>query len=110
MAIKRNREISIRVTDDELEKMKKRQSSGTLAGWLRELALGVVPTKKADPELILTLGRIGSNLNQIARHANTEKNIDNAVLNEIKIIRELINTLVEENIAQSVRENEKNDC
>ena len=110
MATKRNREISIRVTDDELEKMKKRQSSGTLAGWLRELALGIVPTKKADPDLILTLGRIGSNLNQIARHANTEKNIDNAVLNEIKIIRELINTLVEENIAQSVRENEKNDC
>lgn len=110
MATKRNREISIRVTDDELEKMKKRQSSGTLAGWLRELALGVVPTKKADPELILTLGRIGSNLNQIARHANTEKNIDNAVLNEIKIIRELINTLVDENIEQSIRENEKNDC
>lgn len=110
MATKRNREISIRVTDDELEKMKKRQSGGTLAGWLRELALGVVPTKKADPDLILTLGRIGSNLNQIARHANIEESLDTKVLREIEIIRGLINSLVDENIEQSIRENEKNDC
>ena len=109
MATKRNREISIRVTDDELERMKRRQSSGTLAGWLRELALGVVPTKKADPDLILTLGRIGSNLNQIARHANIEKIVDQKVLREIEIIRQLINSLVDENIRQSIAENKEND-
>lgn len=109
MATKRNREISIRVTDDELERMKMRQSGATLAGWLRDIALNIAPVKRADPDLILTLGRIGSNLNQIARHANIEKNVDQQVLREIEIIRQLINSLVDENIRQSIAENTEND-
>lgn len=109
MRAKRNREITIRVTDQELEKMKRRRKGQTLARWLRELALGIAPIKRADPQLILTLGRIGSNLNQIARRANIESSTDAQTLKEIQIIRELMQDLIETNIQQAKAEDAKND-
>lgn len=45
----RNREITIRVTDDELQKLHDRKTDVTLAGWMRNLGLGVTPIKQADP-------------------------------------------------------------
>lgn len=96
--IKRTREITIRVTDEELKKLHERKTDATLAGWMRNLGLGVTPVKQADPELVRALGRIGSNLNQTTRHANINKELDRKVLAEITAIREVIADLVKQNL------------
>jgi|TARA_R110002051_G_C8751775_1_gene500308 hypothetical protein len=95
---KRTREISIRLTDDELKKLNSRKTDVTLAGWLRNLGLGVTPIKQADPELVRALGRIGSNLNQTAKHANINKELDQNILKEIQVIRGLIGELLDNNL------------
>lgn len=105
---KRTREISIRVNDYELAELKKRNRGSTVASWLRDLALGVTPVKPVDPGLVRQLGRIGSNLNQLTRHVNTENQVDAQVLHEIKAIREQIHLLIESSIEaskKSVRDN-----
>lgn len=50
-----------------------------LAGWIREVCLQTEApkhkqTKTADPELIRQLAKIGGNLNQIAKQANSLDN------------------------------------
>ena len=95
---KRTKEIAIRVTEDELAELKKRQQGTTMAGWMRDLALGVTPMKPADPQLIRALGRIGSNLNQVTKHVNIDKQLDENVLEQIKAIRASINALLDEHL------------
>ena len=96
--MKRTREITIRVTDDELQKLHDRKTDVTLAGWMRNLGLSITPIKQADPNLVRTLGRIGSNLNQIAKHANTHNELDLRVLTEINAIRKVLADLIEKNL------------
>lgn len=95
---KRTREITIRVTDAELQKLHDRKTDVTLAGWLRNLGLGVTPIKKSDPSLVRSLGRIGSNLNQVAKHANINNELDQSVLAEISAIRKVLAELIEQNL------------
>lgn len=95
---KRTREITIRVTDDELQKLHDRKTDATLAGWMRNLSLGAAPIKQADPNLVRALGRMGSNLNQIAKHANTKNALDRSVLIEINALRQILNGLIEQNL------------
>ena len=95
---KRTREITIRVTDDELQKLHERKTDATLAGWMRNLGLGMTPIKQADPKLVRALGRIGSNLNQIAKHANTHNELDQNVLTEISAVRAILTDLIEKNL------------
>lgn len=95
---KRTREITIRVTDDELQKLHNRKTDVTLAGWMRNLGLGATPIKQADPKLVRALGRMGSNLNQIAKHANTNNILDRKVLIEINALRQILNELIEQNL------------
>ena len=95
---KRTKEIAIRVTEDELAELKKRQQGTTMAGWMRDLGLGVTPMKPADPELVRALGRIGSNLNQVAKHVNTDKTIDENVFKQIQAVRIAIDALLDEHL------------
>ena len=95
---KRTKEIAIRVTEDELAKLKKRQQGTTMAGWMRDLGLGVTPMKPADPQLVRALGRIGSNLNQVTKHVNIDKTLDENVLEQIKDIRASIDALLDEHL------------
>ncbi len=95
---KRTKEIAIRVTEDELAALKKRQQGTTMAGWMRDLGLGVTPMKPADPELVRALGRIGSNLNQVTKHVNIDKQLDGNVLEQIKAIRASIDALLDEHL------------
>ena len=61
---KRTLEVKIRLTETEWNELQQRKTK-SLAGWLRDLGLGAVPIRQADPDLIRHLARIGSNLNQI---------------------------------------------
>lgn len=95
---KRDKEITIRVSEDELTELKKRQQGTTMAGWMRGLGLGVTPMKPADPDLVRSLGRIGSNLNQLTKHVNTDKALDQSILDQISAIRASINALLDEHL------------
>lgn len=79
----RTKSIKVRLTPSELEQLKQRQVGDNLAQWVRDVCLAnpIQGPKKlkrqskvvrvADPDLLRELAKIGGNLNQIARHANT---------------------------------------
>ncbi len=75
---KRTKSIKIRVTDAELEKLNANKGRAELARWLREVGLsgGVgrqdVVRHELPSEVVRVLAGIGGNLNQLARHINTE--------------------------------------
>ena len=77
---KRDQEIKIRVTQSEKDQLNELKTQLSLAVWLRELGLNAKAIERADPELVRAIGRIGSNLNQIAKHANSNKELDSGVL------------------------------
>ena len=106
----RQKSIKVRLNDYEHEQVLKRQSGNTTAGWLRQVALGIVPIYQADSDLVRNIGRIGSNLNQIAKYANTEKSLDQNVLNEITAIRLMMHKLIEQNIADAIKKDSQDDC
>lgn len=95
----------VRFNESEYEKVLARQSGNTFAGWLRQVALNIVPIHQADAELVRNIGRIGSNLNQLARYVNTQKSLDQNVLNEIVAIRLMLKQLIDQNIANAIEEN-----
>ena len=76
---KRTNIIKVRVNDEELEQIKKRSPSKSLAPFLRESALNAnVPRPrkeypKIDPEFIRNFAGACNNLNQLTRLANIEK-------------------------------------
>ena len=80
----RRKSIKVRFNEHEYEQMLKRQSGNTTAGWLRQVALGIVPIYQADSDLVRNIGRIGSNLNQIARYLNEYGIPYNALSGEVR--------------------------
>ena len=109
----RQKSIKVRLNDYEYEQVLKRQNGNTTAGWLRQIALAqveIVPIYQADADLVRNIGRIGSNLNQIAKYANTEKSLDQNVLNEITAIRLMMHKLIEKNIADAIKKDSQDDC
>jgi len=93
-------ELTLRVNAYEHELIKQRQTEKTMSKWLRNLALDSKPSalSKADPDLIRHIGRIGSNLNQIAKYANINERLDKQTLNEITAIRKELHKLIESNL------------
>ena len=93
--VKRQKEIKIRLTEAEHQALLERMTGGELATWMRQTCLEEKPNKKrnykvADPQLLAGLGRIGGNLNQIARQVNTvESDIEKIrAFAELAMIRE----------------------
>lgn len=105
----RQKSIKVRFNEYEYEQMLKRQSGNTTAGWLRQVALGIVPTHQADADLVRNIGRIGSNLNQLTRSVNMDRTIDQNVFNEIVAIRSMLQQLIEQNIVDAIAEEKSND-
>lgn len=93
---KREQSIKIRVTQDEKDRLNELKTQEELAAWMRELALNQNPIKRADPELVRAIGRIGSNLNQIAKYANIGKELDDKVLSSINRIQLLLISVIDE--------------
>ena len=93
--IKRNKEIKVRLTEAEHHALLERMEGGELATWIQNTCLDEKPNKRrnykvADPQLLAALGRIGGNLNQIARQVNTvESDIEKLrAFAELAVIRE----------------------
>lgn len=87
---KRDQEIKIRVTQSEKDQLNELKTQASLAVWLRELGLTAKVIERADPELVRAIGRIGSNLNQIAKYVNTKKEVDVNVLSTVNRIESLL--------------------
>jgi hypothetical protein len=93
--VNRQKEIKVRLTEAEHQALLERMTGGELATWIRNTCLDEKPNKKrnykvADPQLLAGLGRIGGNLNQIARQVNTvESDIEKIrAFAELAMIRE----------------------
>jgi len=77
----RNKEIKVRLTQEEYELLLERKTKARLAEWVRDTCLGSEPSKKAksmpkvDPALLVALSKIGGNINQIARHLNNDRSM-----------------------------------
>ena len=72
---KRTKEIKIRLTETEHQRLLDRCDRTHLAEWLRHLGLGEHTSRKrrvpsVAPELLRQVSGIGNNLNQIARRTN----------------------------------------
>jgi len=72
---KRTKEIKIRLTETEHQRLLDRCARTHLAEWLRQLGLGEHISRKrrvpeVAPELLRQVSGIGNNLNQIARRLN----------------------------------------
>ena len=100
--IKRNKEIKVRLTEAEHQALLERMTGGELATWVRNTCLEEKPNKKrnykvADPQLLAGLGRIGGNLNQIARQVNTvESDIEKIkAFAQLAMIREQLQEVLE---------------
>jgi len=78
----RNKEIKVRLTQEEYSLLLERKTKARLAEWVRETCLGSEPSKKAksvpkvDPALLVALSKIGGNINQIARHLNNDRSME----------------------------------
>lgn len=72
----RTKRIIIRLTEQEHQRLLDKKTKAGLATWIRETCLDS-PTddrkavETADPKLLAQLAKIGGNLNQIAKQANT---------------------------------------
>lgn len=82
--IKRQKEIKIRLTDEEHQALLDRCTTASLASWMRETCLNEKRTKQSkvvevDPRLLRQLAGIGNNLNQIARIMNQQSKANSAI-------------------------------
>ncbi|MCO8063336.1 MobC family plasmid mobilization relaxosome protein, partial [Acinetobacter lwoffii] len=82
--VKRQKEIKIRLTDEEHQALLDRCTTASLASWMREICLSEKRTKQSkvievDPKLLRQLAGIGNNLNQIARLVNQQSKTSSAI-------------------------------
>lgn len=72
----RTKRVIIRLTEQEHQRLLDKKTKAGLATWIREHCLESQTerrkaVKTADPKLLAQLAKIGGNLNQIAKQANT---------------------------------------
>lgn len=95
----RQRQVILRLSDSEFDELEEKAKKSGLnkSVYLRRLIAGVRPREKPDAKfykVLNDLGRIGTNINQIATIANTTQYINekrlNATLKEIKTLRQML--------------------
>lgn len=99
---KRTKSITVWLTDAEYQELQDKKTNARIGAWVRDTCLGVESTKRkykpVEPLLLRELGKIGGNLNQIAKHANTDAlggKIDRLrLLGELAVIREQLDELL----------------
>ncbi|MCD8159368.1 MAG: MobC family plasmid mobilization relaxosome protein [Clostridiales bacterium] len=97
----RNQRLYVMVTEEEKEAVKQKMNKlgMTNLGEFVRLALTVNPIVSVDMrglnKLLYELNKIGTNINQIAKVANTSKNIYQSDIDEIKDYLRKINGFIE---------------
>jgi len=90
---KRTKRVEIQFTETEYEQLLERKTKACLAEWIRETCLESELSKKiklvpkVDPALLVSLSKIGGNLNQIARHLNMDRTL--SAQEKVKALLEL---------------------
>ncbi len=93
---KRNR-LTIRLDDNELNQVNLKASISGLSksSYIRYVLINAKPPiHKFDKVMMIQVAKIGNNLNQIARHANTHKTIDGIVLRQIIDVNKKLDDLM----------------
>lgn len=90
--IKRTKEIKLRLSNEEHAQLLEKKTNVQLATWIRETCLAEKTNtkrkyKSADPELLKQIGRIGGNLNQIARIANMD--LQGGKIDKLRLLAQL---------------------
>jgi len=98
--MKKDKRVTIRLNKEEYNKIKKEAINfdTTISNYIRLKILssgnrGKIQNKKLTREFIYELNRIGNNINQIAKHCNTNKAIDRLAVIELAKIKELLEKL-----------------
>lgn len=99
---KRTKSITVWLTDDEYQELQSKKTNPRIGAWVRNTCLGVESTKRkykpVEPLLLRELGKIGGNLNQVAKNVNTDAlggKIDHLrLLAELVLIREQLDELL----------------
>lgn len=86
----RNRQLIIRVTDDEKQRIRERAGKMRVATFMRTAALDSIPPRipEINRAALYELHKIGSNLNQLAHHANSSGSLQvTDMINELQSLR-----------------------
>ena len=99
MKTKNNRyyKISIRLNDDEKEKLELNASLAGLkiSSYIRSVLINTKPPiHKFDKTMVIQVAKIGNNLNQIVKHVNIGKAIDSVVLRQIIDVNKKLDDLM----------------
>lgn len=89
--------VSVRLSDSEKEKLELNASLAGLkaSAYIRHIISNAKPPiHRFDKAMIIQVAKIGNNLNQIARHANTHKAIDGIVLRQIIDVNKKLDDLM----------------
>jgi len=84
LAEKRNKMLTMWVTEDEHRRLLERCDGKQLASWMRQICLDEKPARAGklpsiSPALLRQLAGMGNNLNQIARNVNTRGTVQDRV-------------------------------
>jgi len=84
LAEKRNKMLTMWVTEDEHRRLLERCDGKQLASWMRQICLDEKPARAGklpsiSPALLRQLAGIGNNLNQIARNVNARGTVQDSV-------------------------------
>lgn len=90
--------VSVRLSDSEKEKLELNASMAGLkaSAYIRHVISNAKPlVHKFDKTMIIQISKIGNNLNQISKHANTHKTIDCIVLKQILDVNKKLDDLIQ---------------
>ncbi|WP_297969016.1 MobC family plasmid mobilization relaxosome protein [uncultured Campylobacter sp.] len=95
--------VSVRLSDSEKEKLELNASMSGLnkSSYIRYVLINAKPPiHKFDKTMIIQVAKIGNNLNQIAKHANTHKTIDGIVLKQMLDVNKKLDDLISQKLTR----------
>ena len=98
--------VSVRLSDSEKEKLELNASIAGLkaSAYIRHVISNAKPlVHKFDKTMIIQISKIGNNLNQIAKHANTHKTIDGIVLKQMLDVNKKLDDLISQKLIREVK-------
>ena len=103
MSTKKTERLQLRLSPEEKEMLIKKsaESRMTVSDYLASLVANKkVETVKSIPALIYEIRKIGVNINQIAHIGNSQRYLDNNLLNKVIADMENVKTLVQKILAE----------